>query len=63
MTRHDLNFKRELWKREIFIDDSQFLKALEGIKRLGFDPATVISRYRTESTNSTDLRGNIMNIY
>ena len=50
MTRHDLNFKRELWKRGIFMDDSQFLKALEGIKRLGFDPTTVISRYRSEST-------------
>jgi len=45
-TRHDLNFKRELWKREISTDEiSQFLEALEGIRKLGFDPATVVSKY------------------
>jgi hypothetical protein len=41
----------------------QEVEALEGIKWLGFDPANVISRYRSESTNSTDLRGDIMDIY
>jgi hypothetical protein len=46
ITRHDLNFKRELWKREISMDEtSQFLEALKGIKRFGYDPATVASKY------------------
>jgi hypothetical protein len=46
ITRLDLNFKRELWKREISMDEtSQFLEALKGIKRFGYDPATVVSKY------------------
>ncbi|MDP9288440.1 MAG: hypothetical protein M3P08_09595 [Thermoproteota archaeon] len=47
ITLHDLNFKRELWKRETYMDEiSQFLEALEVIRQYAFDPATVISRYR-----------------
>ncbi len=46
ITRHDLNFKRELWMREVPMDEiTQFLETLEGIKRLGFDPAVVASSY------------------
>ena len=47
ITLHDLNFKRELWKRETHMDEiSQFLEALEVIRQHGFDPATVISQYQ-----------------
>lgn len=47
IARHDLNFRRELWKQETSVDEiSQFLEALEGVKQLGFDPPTVVSRYR-----------------
>ena len=47
ITRQDLNFKRDLWKREISMDETlQFLDALEGIRKLGFDPATAVAKYR-----------------
>ena len=46
ITRQDLNFKRDLSNREISMDEtSQFLEALEGIRKIGFDRATVVSKY------------------
>lgn len=46
ITRHDLNFKRELWMRGVSMDEiSHFLETLEGIKQLGFDPPVVASSY------------------
>lgn len=46
VTSQDLNFRRELWKRQTSEDEiAQFFDVLEGIKQFGFDPATVVSKY------------------